>query len=105
MTTDSVFARAAAAIFADTNLSEAAFYRAAGRGAPTEVRIIRTLATDLVNSGGRQFRVSEGKTISVLATDGVPSVGDTWTLANDVILTAVDVERSVEGDSYTVTVR
>lgn len=103
--TTSVFTRAAAAIFADTNLSEAASYRVAGRGAPTDVRIIRTLATDLVNSGGRQFRVPEGKTISVLATDSVPSVGDTWTLATGVILTAVDVERSVEGDSYTVTVR
>lgn len=100
-----VFTAAAAVLHADVNLSVPATYRQAGQGAGVTVRIIRNQASDLATPFGRQVRVTEGHTISVLAAVCTPARGDTWTLEDGTILTATDVDRSEEGASYTVTIR
>ena len=92
-------------IHADPNIGLSATYRQAGRGEGVAVRIIRSEGSDLATPFGRQVRVTEGASISVLAADCTPAKGDTWTLADGTILTAVDTAKSETGTSHTVTVR
>jgi len=92
-------------IHADPNIGLSATYRQAGRGEGVAVRIIRSESGDLATPFGRQVRVTEGASISVLAADCTPAKGDTWTLADGTILTAVDASKSETGTSHTVTVR
>jgi hypothetical protein len=99
------FDLAAGALHRDLNIAIPATYRQAGRGAGVAVRIIRSEGSDLATPFGRQVRVTEGASISVLAADCTPAKGDTWTLADGTILTAVDTARSDTGTSHTVTVR
>jgi len=99
------FDLAAAVLHADANLSVPASWRRGGRGAVAAVRIIRTLGGDVATPFGRAVRVTEGHTISVLDVDGQPSRGDTWTLDDGTILTAIDPVRDAEGSTWTVTVR
>lgn len=99
------FAAAEAVLHADRNLSIPATYRQAGRGAGVAVRIIRSAGGGLAQAFGRDLRVTQDASISVLASDCAPAKGDVWELADGTLLTATDVERSVEGGSYTVTVR
>jgi hypothetical protein len=100
-----VFHTAARTLHNDTNLSVLATYRQAARGAPVEMRIIRSLGGDVATPFGRQLRVTEGATIMVLAEDCTPAKGDTWRLDDGVILTAIDADRDAEGAAWTVTVR
>lgn len=100
-----VFDTAAEVLHADPNMSVSAVYMQGGRGAGMTVRIIRSRGGGVAQAFGRELRVTEEPSISVLAADCTPEKGDTWVLEDGTILTAVDAERSVEGASWTVTVR
>lgn len=99
------FDRMAAVLFADRNLTITATWRRSGQGNGVSVRIMRTQESGLATPFGRQIRVIEGHSISVLAADGRPAKGDTWTLDDGTILTAIDIEANSKLTSYNVTVR
>lgn len=100
-----VFDDAEAVIHADPNLSIPVTYRPGGHGPGALIRVVRSAPSGIVSPMGRSLRVTEDGSISMLASDGRPERGDTWELTDGTILTATDVERSVEGGSWTVTVR
>lgn len=107
-----VFDVAAAVLHADRNLSLAAEYRSLGRGPATSMRVILSAPSDQVSPFGHGVRVRQARSITVLAADCTPAQNDTWTLVDaapgvpaGTVLTALDVEGSTEGTSWTVTCR
>ncbi len=100
-----VFEIAMGRLMADPNIGVDADYRAGGQGPATAVRIVRNMGSAENIQAAFRTRATNDRTIDVLAADCSPAKGDTWTLADGTILTALDADRNESGTIWTVTVR
>lgn len=99
------FAAAAAAIFADPNLSHPALFRPGGEGEGLAVRVVRR-AADEVSEFGQARVVRPAMRIDILVRDvGLPLIGDTIEIAGETFQVAGAPQRDAERLVWTLSLR